>query len=438
VDRLSDPVAGDVTTRPANGRQRLTSAGSPAGAVDLDLGGLAAIVRSSHQAIVTVDRDVRFVTWNAGAEQLLGYRAAEIIGRRAPDMLAPADRVDEARMLHQRALAGETIERFETQRLHKDGSLVDMELSVYPVVGAGGEITGMGLIARDLAEDHRTRDLVRSQSRLLDVLHGSPGSAPGDGEELRSEGRGTDFDERVWIKRIRDALERDALVLQAQPIFDLSTGEAEFRELLLKMRDEHGALIPPSEFLPIAERFGLIGQIDRWVIDKAARVARDGRVTFNVSAVSVADPQLAGWIEAAIRRNGVAADALVCEITESAMLKDPRPIEAFVDRLTRMGLSIALDDFGMGYGGLAYLKRIPASYLKIATEFVRDLPHNAASAQIVEAIVKLARGFEQDTIAEGVEDPSILDVVRRMGVTYGQGFGLARPAPVDIAASASP
>jgi PAS domain S-box-containing protein len=422
VDRRSDPVAGDVTTQP----------------VDLDLGGLAAIVRSSHQAIVTVDRDVRFVTWNAGAERLLGYRAAEIIGRRAPEVIVPTERMKEAHELHARALAGETIERFETQRLRKHGGLVDLELSVYPVVGAGGEITGMGMIARDLAEDHQTRDLVRSQSRLLDVLHGSPGPARDDGDELPAQGGGADFDARGWIRRIRDALERDGLVLQARPIIDLSTGEAPFRELLLQMRDEQGAPIPPGEFLPTAERFGLIGQIDRWVIDQAARVARDGRISFNVSAVSVADPRLAGWIEAAIRRNGVAADALVCEITETAMLKDPRPIEAFVRRLTSIGCSIALDDFGMGYGGLAYLKRIPASYLKIATEFVRDLPQSAASAQIVEAIVKLARGFGQNTIAEGVEDPSILDAVRRMGVDYAQGFGLARPAPIDNGTAESP
>jgi PAS domain S-box-containing protein len=422
VDRRSDPVAGDVTTQP----------------VDLDLGGLAAIVRSSHQAIVTVDRDVRFVTWNAGAERLLGYRAAEIIGRRAPEVIVPTERMKEAHELHARALVGETIERFETQRLHKDGGLVDLELSVYPVVGARGEITGMGMIARDLAEDHQTRDLVRSQSRLLDVLHGSPGPARDHTDELAAQGGGADFDARVWIKRIRDALERDGLVLQAQPIIDLSTGEAPFRELLLHMRDAQGAPIPPSEFLPTAERFGLIGQIDRWVIDQAARVARDGRITFNVSAVSVADSRLAEWIEAAIRRNGVAANALVCEITETAMLKDPRPIEMFVHRLTSIGCSIALDDFGMGYGGLAYLKRIPASYLKIATEFVRDLPHSAASAQIVEAIVKLARGFGQNTIAEGVEDPSILDAVRRMGVDYAQGFGLARPAPIDNGTAESP
>ena len=204
------------------------------------------------------------------------------------------------------------------------------------------------------------------------------------------------------------------------------------------MTDERAGLAPPDEFLPSAERFGLIGEIDRWVIDQAARLAlARPRVTFNVSAISLADPQLASWIEAAILRHGLAADAVVCEITETAMVKHPRHIEAFVDRLTTIGCAVALDDFGTGYGGFTYLKRLPVSYLKIATEFIRDLPHSPASTRIVEAIVKLARGFGQKTIAEGVEDPTIIDVLRRMGIDYAQGFGIARPAPADNPTAAS-
>jgi EAL domain-containing protein (putative c-di-GMP-specific phosphodiesterase class I) len=227
-------------------------------------------------------------------------------------------------------------------------------------------------------------------------------------------------------------------VVHAQPIIDLRTGEVELRELLLRMTDERGGLIAPGEFLPTAERFGLIGEIDRWVIEQAARLARAGpRVAFNASAISLADPHLTSWIEAAIRRRGVATDALVCELTETAMINDPRHIEAFVDTLNRIGCSVALDDFGTGYGGFAYLKRIRVDYLKIAAEFIRDLPHNRVSTRIVEAIVRLAREFEQKTIAEGVEDPSTLDLLRRMGIDYAQGFGIARPAPADNANAAS-
>jgi PAS domain S-box-containing protein len=431
VDRSSDPAAAEKTTRRSSERPELTLTKATS-AFDLELGGLAAIVRSSHQAIVTVDRDVRFVSWNAGAERMMGYAAAEVIGQRAPEVIVPGERTDESRMLHQRALAGETIERFETQRRRKDGSLADLELSVYPVSSPDGEITGMGMIARDITEERHVRDRLQAQAELIDLIRGGPGSGHVGSHQARTEHTLAQRDERVRIERVRVALEREAFVLHAQPIIDLRTGEVELRELLLRMTGEHGALIAPGEFLPTAERCGLIGQIDRWVIGEAARLAGSGtRVTFNVSAVSLADPQLASWIEAATREHGVAPDAVVCEITETAMVKHPRNIEAFVDRLATLGCAVALDDFGTGYGGFTYLKQLPVSYLKIAAEFVGDLTGSAASEQIVEAIVRLARGFGLKTIAEGVEDPSTLDLLRQLDVDYAQGFAIARPGPAD-------
>ena len=437
MDRRSDQAATDPTTEPRTAGQGSTGAPSAPTAFDLELGGLAAIVRSSHHAIVTVDRDVRFVNWNAGAEQMFGYRAAEIVGRRAPDVLVPADRIDEAQTLHDRAIAGETIEGVQTQRLRKDGSLVDLELSVYPVGGPDGEIAGMGLIAREITAERDTRDPVDLQAGLLDVPDTGAESAQVDSEHSEPNRRRAEIDAHRWIARVREALDQQAFVLYAQSIIDLRTGSEELRELLLRMTDDRGALIAPGEFLPTAEQFGLIRQIDRWVIDQAARLARDSpHVAFNVSAVSLADPELASSIEAAIRRHGATADAVVCEITETAMVKDMRHIEAFAATLTGIGCGVALDDFGTGFGGFTYLKRVPVSYLKIAAEFIRDLPNSEPSKQIVEAIVKLARGFGQKTIAEGVEDPAMLDLLREMGIDYAQGFGIARPAPTEDAGAA--
>jgi EAL domain-containing protein (putative c-di-GMP-specific phosphodiesterase class I) len=133
----------------------------------------------------------------------------------------------------------------------------------------------------------------------------------------------------------------------------------------------------------------------------------------------------------ALVEHGAAPELVVCEITETALLRDTVAAEAFVRGLNDLGCKVALDDFGAGYGGFAYLKRLPVSYLKIDREFVRDLSQEASSRHVVSAVVSLARAFSLVTVAEAAEDEATLELLRQLGVDRVQGYVIARPGPVE-------
>jgi EAL domain-containing protein (putative c-di-GMP-specific phosphodiesterase class I) len=184
----------------------------------------------------------------------------------------------------------------------------------------------------------------------------------------------------------------------------------------------------------VAEEFGLITEIDRWVIDRSTEIAATGdAVQINVSARSVSDPSLVDYVRAAILRTGADPESIVFEITETTLMTDEGAARAFVARLHRLGCKIALDDFGIGYGGFSYLKQLPVDFLKIDIQFVSDLRTSPASRSVVQAIVSLAAGFGLKTVGEGVEDRETLELLRELGVDYGQGFHIGRPAPLDTA-----
>jgi EAL domain-containing protein (putative c-di-GMP-specific phosphodiesterase class I) len=233
-----------------------------------------------------------------------------------------------------------------------------------------------------------------------------------------------------WVGRIRDAIDEDRLVLYSQPIVPL-TGGRPSEELLLRMIGRDGEVILPGSFLPVAEKYGLIGEIDRWVITQAVRLASAGRrvIELNLSAASIGTPDLLPFIERQIREAGADPADLVFEITETALMKDLAAGEAFAHGLADLGCSLALDDFGTGFGSFVYLKKLPLTYLKIDIEFVRDLVTSHANLHVVKAIVSLARGFGLRTIAEGIEDEQTLTILRGEGVDFGQGYHLGRPAP---------
>jgi EAL domain-containing protein (putative c-di-GMP-specific phosphodiesterase class I) len=231
-----------------------------------------------------------------------------------------------------------------------------------------------------------------------------------------------------WIGRMQEAFEHERFILYAQPIIDVRSGEVAQRELLLRMRDPSGEIIGPGDFLPVAEKYGLIGDIDRWVIERASEIAAlSGAVELNLSAHSMGDRRIPDYIEQCVRRTGADPRNLVFEITETALVADEAAAAAFAERLHALGCKLALDDFGTGYGGFTYLKRFPVDFLKIDVEFVRDLPTNRASRYVVEAVTTLARAFDLEIVAEGVEDAETLEVLRELGVDYAQGFHIARP-----------
>jgi diguanylate cyclase (GGDEF)-like protein/PAS domain S-box-containing protein len=235
-----------------------------------------------------------------------------------------------------------------------------------------------------------------------------------------------------WIDRIHEALEADRFVIHAQPIIDLTTGSIAQQELLIRLRGPDDELISPIAFLPTAERCGLIGEIDQWVLKEAAKHAAGGnRIAVNLSAASAGDPVMLLLIERELQRHKVAPGNLVFEITETAVMRNINRGISFAESLVRLGCHLSLDDFGTGFASFTYLKVLPVRYLKIDIEFVRNVVRSQRDRSVVSAIVSLAEGFGQQTIAEGVEDEATADVLRELGVTFAQGYFFGRPAPID-------
>lgn len=241
-----------------------------------------------------------------------------------------------------------------------------------------------------------------------------------------------DVTDALWLGRIRDAIDDDRLVLYSQPIVDLLTGEAVQHELLIRMRAEDGSIIAPGEFLPIAERYGLISEIDRWVIRQAVDRAASGQATeFNLSGASIGDPAVLRELESAIEDTGADPSLLVVEVTETAIMNQLDAGRRFAEQVTALGCRLALDDFGTGFASLSYLKQLPAQILKIDMEFVRDLTRSDTDVRLVRGIIGIAREFDQTTIAEGIEDHATLVRLRELGVHLGQGYLFGRPQPVS-------
>jgi EAL domain-containing protein (putative c-di-GMP-specific phosphodiesterase class I) len=240
-----------------------------------------------------------------------------------------------------------------------------------------------------------------------------------------------ELDALTWLGRIRDAIDEDRLVLYSQPIVPLAGGRPS-EELLLRMIGRDNEIILPGSFLPVAEKYGLIGEIDRWVITQAARLAAAGGrvIEANLSAASIGTSDLLPFIEQQIREAHADPTDLIFEITETALMHDVSTGESFARGLAALGCGLALDDFGTGFGSFTYLKRLPITHLKIDIEFVRDLVSNPANLHVVKAIVSLARAFGLKTIAEGVEDEQALTLLRAEGVDFAQGFHLGRPCPM--------
>jgi EAL domain-containing protein (putative c-di-GMP-specific phosphodiesterase class I) len=241
---------------------------------------------------------------------------------------------------------------------------------------------------------------------------------------------------RPWLARLRRALARDLFVLHYQPIVSLSDGRVSHYEALLRLADEPGGrLLAPGSFLPAAERYGLVRQIDRMVLAKvlAALATEPGLgsvgIAMNVSALSVTDGEMLGQVERRLQLHGVEPERLVVEVTETAAISDMAKAKAFCAGVQALGCAIALDDFGAGFGSFQYLKHLPFSYLKIDGDFVRGLTRSRTDQLIVKALVGVVRGLGRHTIAEFVGDEPTVSMLRSFGVDYAQGFQVGRPHP---------
>jgi EAL domain-containing protein (putative c-di-GMP-specific phosphodiesterase class I) len=226
-------------------------------------------------------------------------------------------------------------------------------------------------------------------------------------------------------------LAEDRFVLYAQPVIDMTTGETMKHELLLRMVSPDGEIIAPKNFLPVAEKFGLINRIDQWAITHGVEIAATGMcVSINLSAESMGSVDILAHIEQEIARTGADPANLVFELTESAVMKDLNEGRRFADRLVALGCTFALDDFGTGYASLTYLRELPITYVKIDGRFVNRIVSDQSDASLVQAVIFMARSLGKVTIAEGIEDEATLEKLRSFGVDLGQGYHIGRPSPL--------
>ncbi len=249
------------------------------------------------------------------------------------------------------------------------------------------------------------------------------------------------YGEMQWIHRIARALEEERFVLYHQPIQPLGADgrEPPMCEFLLRLLDERGEVIGPSAFIAAAERYGLIGAVDRWVVRAAlaalvALTAADDRTYFaiNISGQSLGDEAFLEYVLAELRASGVPAGRLCFEITETAAVANLARALRFIAALKGLGCRFVLDDFGSGLSSFAYLKNLPVDYLKIDGEFVRGMTAGSVERALVASINQIGHLLGIRTIAESVEDPDTLAAVRELGIDYAQGFGVSPPQPLPV------
>ncbi|NRF71501.1 EAL domain-containing protein [Aquincola sp. S2] len=249
-------------------------------------------------------------------------------------------------------------------------------------------------------------------------------------------------DRYAMVSELRGAAERDEFLLNFQPIIGMASGRIEAMEVLLRWQHPQRGLVPPMQFIPLAETSGLIVPIGEWVIRAACAQIRAWRaaglqvppLAINLSAIQVHHKTLVERIAAILREMEVGAGALEFEITEGSLMNKTDEVVSTLRRLCGLGVRLAIDDFGTGYSSLSYLKRLPVDTLKIDRSFVMDIRSDAEDAAIVGAVISMARSLKLKVIAEGVETPYQLEFLRALGCDQYQGFLASKPlSAIDAA-----
>lgn len=237
---------------------------------------------------------------------------------------------------------------------------------------------------------------------------------------------------------LRHVLDRGELELHYQPKVSVATGQVIGVEALLRWNSPEFGLVSPMRFIPLAEETRQIIPIGEWVLRTACQQQlawqRQGlrlSMAVNLSAVQFKSPHLIDRIAALIDETGICPDNLELELTESALVDKPDDVVRVLEQLRSLGCGISIDDFGTGYSSLSYLKNFPVTILKIDRSFVRDLAHDSGDRAIAQSVVSLAADLDMKTVAEGVEEPEQLEILKQIGCTYIQGFIHSRPVPAD-------
>ena len=245
-----------------------------------------------------------------------------------------------------------------------------------------------------------------------------------------------------WVSKLRDAIDNNDFKLRFQPIVHINTGRITHHEVLLRLKADDDKMIAPDAFLPAAVRFGLMGEIDSWLVENAILVLSEHRqdrpdlkFSINLSANAFEAEDLTGFVRMHLEKNGVPPEAVIFEITESLAVKHLSHVEQQVASLREMGCELALDDFGTGYSSFGYLQRLPVDYIKIDGCFVRDLVNNPVDQKMVRLIGEIGQEAGMKTIAEYVQGGPTLALLAELGIDLAQGYFIGRPTSVPTTKS---
>ncbi len=240
------------------------------------------------------------------------------------------------------------------------------------------------------------------------------------------------------MAELRRAIEEGQLLLHYQPKIDLTTGGVNGVEVLGRWIHQELGVIPPDQFIPLAERTGLIKPLTGWVLDQALRQCRvwsqagiEISVAVNLSVRNLLNPQLPDQVAELLQHHGILPGCLELEITESGIMADPERAREIVTRLNKMGVQLSIDDFGTGYSSLGYLKRLPVHWIKIDKSFVIHMVANESDAVIVQSTIDLAHNLGLKVVAEGVESQAVYDQLMDRGCDAVQGYHISPPLPAE-------
>lgn len=239
-----------------------------------------------------------------------------------------------------------------------------------------------------------------------------------------------------WSQRIRDAIDNNEFVLYYQPIVGEVDGGAEFYEVLLRMPDQDGKLVGPGAFFPAAERFGMMVEIDYWVIENSLRVladylsrGRNVRFSVNLSGHVFEDQALASRVVESLDKYKLNGKSVVFEVTEQAAVRYMDRASSLIQSLRNVGCKFALDDFGTGFSSYGYIKNLPIDFIKISGSFIEGIKKDKVDQAMVRSIVQVAQALGKLTVAEYIENKSTLNMLKKMGIDYFQGMYFGEPLP---------
>jgi PAS domain S-box-containing protein len=357
-----------------------------------------AIIDNTPSLITVKDLDGSYLMANAEAARITGIPSEQMVGMHCTEVFPAAIGSRQRAIDRQAASEGEAV--YDEVGLRIEGEDRTYLSVTFPLPDEDGVPAETCSIATDVTERR----------------------------ERESEQR----ERREWRERIETAVAEDRILVYAQPIIDLASGKETSRELLARLQvpGEPTKTLPPAAFLPAAERFDLIQQIDVWMVRQAIAIPSQVPLDVNISALTMCDGEARAEIEGLLRAAPEAAERLVFEVTETASAFQLEAAHDFAAAVTDLGCRLALDDFGVGFGSFTYLRTLPLSFIKIDLSFVQGATSSTDDRRVIRGIIGIAREFGLRTIAEGVEDGPTLELLRELGADLVQGHLLGHPAPL--------